>query len=147
MRNTLVIGVLLGGMIFAAGADGTDPAASAIGVESTGAAVSVGAGADSATGSRMNVGQTAIGSMSGGSVILHAGIIPRIIGAVFAPVFGDFSGNRTVDLGDYGQMISCLLGPGVDAGAACALGDSNNDSDVDLRDVAALNNTFGNASR
>ncbi len=66
MRNTLVIGVLLGGMIFAAGVEGTDPAASAIGVESTGAAVSVGAGADSATGSRMNVGQTASGSLAGG---------------------------------------------------------------------------------
>ncbi len=147
MRNRLVIGVLLGGMIFAAGVEGTDPAASAIGVESKGVAVSAGAGADSATGSRMNVGQTAIGSMSGGSVVLHAGLIPRIIGAVLAPVFGDFSGNRTVDLGDYAQMNSCLQGPGVDAGAACALGDSNNDSDVDLRDVAALNNTFGNASR
>lgn len=147
MRKPLVIGILLGGMIFAAGVEGTDPAASATGVETTGAAVSAGAGADNATGSRMNVGQTAIGSLAGGSVILHAGLIPLIKGAVLAPVFGDFSGNRTVDLGDYGQMISCLLGPGVDAGPACALGDSNNDNDVDLRDIAALHNTFGNASR
>ena len=147
MKNTLVIGVLLGGMIFALGVEGADPPASAIGVESKGVAVSAGAGADSATGSRMNVGQTAIGSMSGGPVILHAGLIPRIIGAVLAPVFGDFSGNRTVDLGDYAQMNSCLQGPGVDTGAACALGDSNNDSDVDLNDVAAFNNTFGTASR
>ena len=147
MKNTLVIGVLLGGMIFALGVKGADPLASAIGVESTGAAVSVGAGADSATGSRMNVGQTAIGSMSGGSVILHAGIIPRIKGAVLAPVFGDFTGNMTVDLGDYPQMNSCLRGPGVNAGAACARGDSNNDTDVDLSDVAAFNNTFGTTSR
>lgn len=147
MRNSLVIGVLLGGMIFVAGVEGTNPAASAIGVESKGIAVSAGAGADSATGSRMNVGQTAIGSMSGGSVVLHAGIIPRIIGAVLAPVFGDFSGDRTVDLDDYAQMNACLKGPGIDAGAVCALGDSNNDSDVDLRDVAAFNNSFENSSR
>ncbi len=116
-------------------------------IELNGVAVSAGAGADNATGSRMNVGQTATGSMSSGSVILHAGLIPRIKGAVLAPMFGDFSGNRTVDLGDYPEMQSCMGGPNADAGDACALGDSDNDSDVDLKDMAAYINAFGDASR
>jgi len=116
-------------------------------VEFAGVAVSAGAGTDSATGSRINLGQTSIGSMSNGTVIVHAGLIPRIKGAVLAPMFGDFSGNRTVDLGDYPQMNVCLRGPGVYAGEACALGDSDNDSDVDLRDAGAYANAFGDAAR
>lgn len=147
MRNTLIIGVLLGGVIFASGVEGTPPPVSAIGIDSKGVAVSAGASADSATGSRMNVGQTAIGIMSGGSVVLHAGLIPRIIGAVLTPLFGDFTGNRTVNLGDYPEMNACLGGPIADAGNACTLGDSDDDGDVDLKDIAAFNNVFRNSSR
>jgi len=98
--------------------------------------VGPGVGADNATGSRVVAGQSATGSASNATMILHAGWIPTVFGAALAPMFGDYDGNRIIDLNDYQNLSDCLAGPENDAGDACARGDSNGDGDVDLRDAA-----------
>jgi len=104
--------------------------------------VTAGVGDDSATDSRMVVGQSATGSASNASMILHAGWIPSLYGAALAPMFADFDGNRIVNLNDYPDMSACLAGPEVNAGDTCTRGDSNRDGDVDLEDTSAFMRAF-----
>jgi len=104
--------------------------------------VSPGVGADHATGSRVVVGQSATGSASNATTILHAGWIPTVFGAALAPMFGDYDGNRIIDLDDYQNLNDCLAGPEADAGEACRRGDSDSDGDVDLRDASEFMQAF-----
>jgi len=63
---------------------------------------------------------------------------------------GDFDTDRGVDLGDFYFFHECLTnrrpringGPDNDAGPGCRFADFDDDTDVDLRDVADFQNTF-----
>ena len=62
----------------------------------------------------------------------------------------DYNGDADVDAGDYYFVEDCLTkdGPGIfggpnnDAGPGCRFADSDADGDVDLRDIAAMQNAF-----
>jgi hypothetical protein len=63
---------------------------------------------------------------------------------------GDFDSDGGVDLGDFYFFHECLTnrrpgingGPEHDAGLGCRFADFDDDTDVDLRDIADLQNTF-----
>ncbi|MFQ5415135.1 MAG: hypothetical protein ACE5E6_11825, partial [Phycisphaerae bacterium] len=62
----------------------------------------------------------------------------------------DFDSDDDVDHQDYYYVQECLVkdGPGIfggprnDAGPGCRFADSDGDTDVDLRDIAAFQNAF-----
>ena len=59
--------------------------------------------------------------------------------------FFDADSDTDIDLADLADFISCLLGPDVDAGAACAVHDIDRDTDVDLFDATAFARGFTGA--
>ena len=59
--------------------------------------------------------------------------------------FFDADSDTDIDLADLADFISCLLGPDVDAGAACAVHDIDRDTEVDLFDAAAFARGFTGA--
>ena len=57
---------------------------------------------------------------------------------------GDIDGDGDVDLLDFGAMAGCLYGPaGSGVTSQCTCADLEADADVDLRDLAALQASFG----
>lgn len=54
----------------------------------------------------------------------------------------DFDADDDVDLTDWSAMADCLAGPGVDVNEDCSIGDNDEDTDVDLADVAGFMNAF-----
>ena len=65
-----------------------------------------------------------------------------VVLTVLSPPDGDCDGDFAVDDSDYGLFKPCLVGPtlGLDPGCDCA--DLSDDGNVDLEDVALLQNAF-----
>lgn len=63
--------------------------------------------------------------------------------ALTAFQFGDFDGNKALDLADYAAFSSCLDGPDAALRAGCGPGDLDGDGDVDSRDFARFQARFG----
>ena len=57
---------------------------------------------------------------------------------------GDFDSDGGVHLGDFYFFQECVSnsGPEDDAGPGCRFADFDDDTDVDLRDIAIFQNTF-----
>jgi hypothetical protein len=55
---------------------------------------------------------------------------------------GDWDGDGEVDLLDYQQLRTCLLGTLVPSSGGCAFFDADYDGDVDMRDVAVFQREF-----
>ena len=56
---------------------------------------------------------------------------------------GDYDGDGVVGLGDFGTLITCLAGPGINPGVAgFEFFDFDCDQDVDLADFAAFQQAF-----
>ena len=55
---------------------------------------------------------------------------------------GDFNGDGSIDLADFGPWEACLGAPGDPAGPGCETGDFDSDGDVDLVDFAELQVAF-----
>ena len=66
------------------------------------------------------------------------------------PETGNFDGDGLIELSDFAQVVGCISGPcsgaACEPGAyilpCCAIADSDDDGDVDLRDVAAVQLIF-----
>ncbi len=55
----------------------------------------------------------------------------------------DFNGNGTIDRPDLGPFLTCLKGPDIRQPGRCACADLDGDSDVDLKDISALQRDIG----
>jgi len=56
---------------------------------------------------------------------------------------GDIDGDRAVDIADFQAFTDCMTGPGFTYEEGCASADIGGDWDVDLRDFAELQTSFG----
>ena len=58
------------------------------------------------------------------------------------PTPGDADGDGDVDVDDYAVLFGCLAGPTVPGGTGCEVFDFDEDTDVDLADVAGFQGAF-----
>lgn len=81
------------------------------------------------------IGQPDAGAMSSGSL--------ELTGGFWFPLDpGDCNSDGGVNLFDYGGWLQCLSGPDGRLSAGCACFDIDNDSDVDLVDLAEFQTSF-----
>ena len=81
---------------------------------------------------------------TGGSFLSAGGLssnyIARWTGCFDRP--GDFNGDGFTDLVDYQSFKTCISGPDNDTNMMCEPADTDMDGDVDLIDIATLQNYF-----
>jgi len=71
---------------------------------------------------------------------------PASVSAVIRALYtraGDYDHEGDIDWDDFKHLVPCLQGPGVSAGLACACFDADTDGDVDLADLATIQQGFG----
>jgi hypothetical protein len=101
------------------------------------------AGSQTSGSSFVNVGQTAVGLATDGTVTAHIGAIRIYALSTTANVPGNCGGNATVNLVDYRVFGTCMVGPVVGPAGGCQCADIDNDGDADMYDYALFLRSFG----